>query len=143
MKKRAKILAMLFVALVMVSTATGEIIYVDDDATGANDGSSWIDAYNDLQDALAVVQSGAEIRVAQGVYKPTRYAFPPPGGPPPVDQTSTFQLINGVTLKGGYAGFGEADPNAWDIEENETVLSGDHNGDDVYINDPTDLLTTW
>lgn len=29
------------------------IIYVDADATGLNDGSSWADAFNDLQDAIA------------------------------------------------------------------------------------------
>jgi len=140
MKKRAIILAILFVALMMTSPAMGKIIFVDADATGANDGSSWADAFNDLLDALAVAQYGDEIRVAQGVYKSTRYGFPTPGGPCPVDRTSTFQLINGVTLKGGYAGFGEAEPNARDIEENETVLSGDHNGDDGDINDPADLL---
>jgi len=42
------------------------LFYVDDDATGANDGSSWVDAFNFLQDALAVARYGDTIIVAQG-----------------------------------------------------------------------------
>ncbi|MHC4498805.1 MAG: choice-of-anchor Q domain-containing protein [Planctomycetota bacterium] len=110
------------------------ILYVDDDATGANDGSSWADAFIYLQDALSVAYSGDEIRVAEGTYKPDQGA-----GITPCDREATFQLVNGVTLKGGYAGFGESDPNARDIELYETTLSGDLAGNDVDVNDPCDL----
>jgi probable HAF family extracellular repeat protein len=112
------------------------IIYVDDDASGTNDGSSWADAFNYLQDALTVAWSGDEIRVAQGIYKPDEGAVVTTG-----DREATFQLINGVALKGGYAGFDEPDPNAWDIDENRTILSGDLAGNDKKMNDPCDLLT--
>ena len=113
------------------------IIYVDADATGTNDGSSWADAHNCLQDALADANSAekpVEIRVAQGVYKPDLGAGITPG-----DRRATFQLINSVTLNGGYAGFGEPDPNARDIKFYETILSGDLDGDDMDVNDPTGL----
>ncbi len=102
----------------------GRIIYVDDDANGANDGSSWTDAYTFLQNALRdarSVQKPVEIRVAQGIYKPDQ------GG----NRGATFQLINGVAIKGSYAGFGEPEPNARDIDQYKTILSGDLNGDDI------------
>ena len=38
---------------------------------------------------------------------------------------AAFQLINGVTIKGGYDGFGEPTPDARDITLYETILSGD------------------
>ena len=96
------------------------IIYVDADATGANNGSSWENAYNFLQDALAAAVSGCEIRVAEGAYKPDQGVGKIRG-----DRTATFQLKNSITIKGGYAGFGEPDPNARDFVAYETILSGD------------------
>ncbi|UCG55802.1 MAG: hypothetical protein JSU70_13135 [Phycisphaerales bacterium] len=99
------------------------IIYVDADAAGANNGLGWPDAYNSLQDALADANSAEKpvnIRVAQGVYKPDQGAGITPG-----DRTRTFQLNNGVAIRGGYAGLGEPDPNVRDINEYGTVLSGD------------------
>ena len=124
----------------------GPIIYVDKDATnGCNNGTSWIDAYTDLQDALGDANSAekpVEIRVAQGMYRPDRSSTEPNGTG---DRTATFQLINDVTLKGGYAGprmsLSGADPNARDINFYETVLSGDLNGDDIEVSDPCYLLT--
>jgi hypothetical protein len=109
-------LAMCVSWLIVQPCADGRIIYVDADATGANDGSSWANAYRYLQDALADADSRAkpvEIRVACGVYTPDRNAAHPNGSG---DSRATFQLINGVTLKGGYAGFGMPEPNARDID---------------------------
>jgi len=103
------------------------IHHVDGDATGNNDGSSWADAYNYLQDALMMASAGDEIRVAEGTYKPDQFVL---SKRPNLGRGESFQLKNGVAVKGGYAGFGEPDPNARDIELYETVLSGDLNGDD-------------
>ncbi|MHC4546631.1 MAG: hypothetical protein ACYSYL_19305, partial [Planctomycetota bacterium] len=149
MRRRANLSTLLLMSVflvVMACTTAGEIIYVDDDANGLNEGSSWTDAYNNLQDALADANSSAkpvEIRVAQGIYEPA--PPPPPGDGPgdgpgpgvvdwsnsqdseilPGDRTATFHLINGVSIKGGYAGLDEPDPNAKDIRKYETILSGD------------------
>jgi len=137
MNEKVKILAMVLMALVVVSTATGDIIYVDDNANGANDGSSWADAFNYLQDALAAAWSGDEIRVAEGIYTPdSNSAYPNGSG----DRTATFQLINGVILKGGFAGFGEPNPDDRNITAYETILSGDIDGNDIDVNDLYGLL---
>jgi hypothetical protein len=135
-----------------------KIIYVDDDAVGLNDGSSWQNAYTFLQDALTTArlleaEKPLEIQVAQGIYRPNQGLIEVvPGGigrggqpyPPkyPVDLGSwaSFALINGVTIRGGYAGVNEPDPNVRDIKLYESILSGDLNGDDIEADDPCDLF---
>jgi hypothetical protein len=107
--------------LLLSGLCFGGVITVDADATGNNDGSSWPNAYRQLQSAIAAASSGDEIRVAQGVYWPAGAAG---------DRAATFQLLNGVTIKGGYAGSNGPDPDVRDIDLYETILSGDLNGDD-------------
>lgn len=98
----------------------GRPLYVDAKAKGANTGGSWANAYTDLQDALAIALRGHEIWVAAGTYKPAG-----PGG----DRTASFQLNSGVELCGGFAG-NETQREQRDPQKNETILSGDLNGDD-------------
>ena len=112
------------VTAIEVDNDTPPALFVDADAHGKNDGSSWADAFTDQQEALRtilLVPEIDEIRVAQGIYKPAE-----PNG----DRNATFGLVNGVILKGGYAGFGEPNPNARETEQYKTILSGDLNGDD-------------
>lgn len=105
------------------------VIYVDDDANGANDGSSWNDAFNFLQDALYVAAYAAggidDIWVAQGTYKPDQGERQTPD-----DRNASFHLISGVTIYGGFAGFGAPSPDTRDYKTYETILSGDLNEDD-------------
>ena len=111
------ILVSVLVSVALASqAAAGATIYVDDSAPGIfPDGSSWLFAYISLQDALWTAANGDEIRVAQGIYKPTTGS----------DRTASFQLIDGVTLRGGYAGYEAANPDAHDIILYATILSGD------------------
>ena len=102
------------VLLLCGSIAHAQIIYVDASAGGANNGTSWTDAYTDLQTALASASAGNQIWVAAGTY------YPDAG----VDRTATFQLITGVELYGGFAG-GEVSLGDRDIAANVTTLSGD------------------
>ena len=120
-----KKLILLGICLLLTIPSQAGIIYVDADANGLNTGSTWENAFNYLQDALTTASNGDEIRVAQGIYKSDQGAGITPG-----DREATFQLINGVNLKGGYAGFGEPDPNVREVKLYETILSGDLNGDD-------------
>ena len=64
----------------------------------------------------AAASYGDEIRVAQGSYKPD---LDEAGSVTPGNREETFQLINGVALKGGYAGAGEPDPNERNNDDNE------------------------
>ncbi|MBN2271647.1 MAG: right-handed parallel beta-helix repeat-containing protein, partial [Sedimentisphaerales bacterium] len=110
------------------------VIYVDSDAPGANNGCCWADAFHCLQDALALAAEGAEIRVAQGTYTPDCGEGITPG-----DRTATFALKNAVIIQGGYAGYGEAEPDARSIGEYLTVLSGDLIGNDTEVSE----LENW
>ncbi|MDD5454400.1 MAG: hypothetical protein PHW62_02730, partial [Candidatus Ratteibacteria bacterium] len=91
-------------------------------------GESWSTAFRFLKDALAVVSTGEEIRVAQGTYNPDQDKTHPEGTG---SKTSTFQLINEVTIKGGYAGLtNPLNPDERNIVTHQTILSGDLSGND-------------
>ena len=116
------------------------VVYVDADATGANDGTNWPNAYNFLQDGLADANSTGvckEIRVGSGIYAPDSNSSHPNGTG---NRYATFKLVNGVSVKGGYAGFGAPNPNVRDIELYETILSGDLAGNDRDVNEIHGLL---
>ena len=119
------------------SLRASRIVYVDVNATGSvNDGSSWIQAFTDLQEAILNVtmspagQQATEIWVAKGIYKPD----PGPGS----DPRRSFQLIDGVAIYGGFSGLeterSQRDPNA-----HGTILSGDLAGNDTPQADPCGL----
>jgi len=112
------------------STSGGGVLYVDDDASPGGDGQGWSSAFRCLQDALAEAYFGVgagEIRIAQGVYRPDQDEA---GHVTPGDREATFDLIDAITLRGGYAGLGAPDPDQRDISLYETILSGDLAGDD-------------
>ena len=113
-----------------------KVYYVDADAKGNNNGTSWADAFNYLQDALIRALYVEQICVAEGVYKPDQGRRIRAG-----NRQATFQLINGVPIKGGYAGFGESEPNTRDIKAHETILSGDLAGNDRDVNALSELIT--
>ena len=113
------------------------VLYVKVNAAGAGDGTSWADAYNALQDALAVAVAGDQIWVAAGTYMPggSGSSLGVRGGG---DRTTTFQLKSGVGIYGGFAGT-EVSRSERDPAANLTVLSGDLNGNDLEVLDPPEL----
>ncbi len=128
-RRNLKMVAAVCALLVgLCAAAPARIIYVDDDAAGANDGSSWADASLYLQDALASASAGDEIRVAQGIYRPDQGTGLSLG-----NRELTFHIVRGIILRGGYAGVGATDPNARNVELYQTILSGDCDGDDPNV----------
>jgi hypothetical protein len=105
------------------------VIYVSASATGNNLGTSWADAYTDLQNALDNNCAGVtEIWVAAGTYKPSKNPANCNGCNSSRD--NTFQLKDGIALYGGFNGT-ETLLSERDFENNITILSGDYNDDDT------------
>lgn len=113
-------------------------IYVKADASGANNGTSWTNAYTDLQDALDAASSGTQIVVAKGTYKPSKQwnianGMEVTGLPTYV----TFRIEDGIEVYGGFAG-NESNPtstavlDARNFTTNETILSGDLDNNDSF-----------
>lgn len=99
--------------------------YVKKDAGLGGDGLSWETAFAFLQDAIgnSLVIQGDEIWVAKGTYYPDEDEGQRQTDN---DRTSTFQLIEGVSVYGGFDPDGGADE--WSERDpwgNVTTLSGD------------------
>jgi predicted outer membrane repeat protein len=94
---------------------TPGIRFVNDNATGTNDGSTWDNAHTSLAAALAVASPGEQIWVKEGTYRPTNG----------LSRSVAFRLRPDVSLFGGFADngcplFAERNPAIF-----PTVLSGD------------------
>ncbi len=124
----------LFAIYWLTRYAEGAVIYVDANAAPGGDGGSWENAFIYLQDAIAAANCGYQIYVAQGVYKPDCNSAEPDGTG---DRTATFQLKNGVAVRGGFKG-GGGSGNERDIANYKTVLSGDLYSYHVVTADDTD-----
>jgi hypothetical protein len=101
--------------------AEGSIIYVDADSTGEDlDGTSWEKAFQYLPEVLEVAESGDQIWVAEGTYRPTVEH----GGSG--SRYRSFQMLNGVAIYGGFdPSTGDDTWQERDWRHNVTVLSGD------------------
>lgn len=118
-----KKLYMLLAAAVLGTMAVGQsTIYVDIDASGNNDGSSWTNAYNELQNAISSASVGDEIWVAEGTYYPTHDII---GNLNPTNpRTKTFLINKNIAIYGGFTG-AETMLSQRDWSQNITLFSGD------------------
>lgn len=114
--------------VIMCFALSAKTVYVNDNASGNNDGTSWGNAFNDLLSALYAVNYGDQIWVAEGTYKPSSDYGTGPGS-----RYYHFRLIDGVQIYGGFEGF-ENSIFERDIALNETIISGDIGT----VGDPTD-----
>ncbi len=98
----------------LTNSLLASIIYVNKNATGSNNGSSWQNAYTDLQLGIAQSMFGDEIWVAAAVYKPTTGT----------STLITFSVKNGTKLYGGFNGT-ETLLSQRNFDLNATILSGE------------------
>jgi len=98
------------------------IFYVNANATGANDGSSWADAFTNVTDALALTNLNDAVWVAKGTYTLA-------------DKNTPISVnTDEVDIIGGFAGTETtlADRDLTAIHTtNATIFTGDINGDDI------------
>lgn len=110
-------------------------LYVDVNATGANNGSSWADAFTDLQDALAIATPTNQIWIADGTYVPVTPADP--SNVTSAERQVSFRVSSaqdGLRIYGGFLG-GEQALSDRDVAGNPpAILSGDIGA----LGDPSD-----
>jgi uncharacterized repeat protein (TIGR02543 family) len=109
-------------SVAFATTRLSTTLYVNKNATGANEGTSWANAYTGLQDALTNTISDDEIWIAGGTYLPH------------ASGRNTYFVIDKENLKiyGGFAGT-ETQISERVIGTNETILSGDLQNNDVNV----------
>ena len=108
-----KIIITIVVSL-LLANAYADTLYVNHAATGNNDGTSWLNAFTDVQSAISDAAYGDAIWVVQGTYLPTTTG----------NRNASFFLKNGIQLYGGFVGT-ETSFDQRDWQNNTTILSGD------------------
>ncbi len=102
------------VTCIEANSSNQRILYVDETANGTNDGSSWLNAFKSLQDALHSSWPASFIYVATGTYEPTTAG----------DRDAKFDLQDNIKIYGGFPNGGSSFTNR-NPEANPTILSGE------------------
>lgn len=100
----------------------GPYVYVHESAIGLNNGTSWENAFTDLQDAIYTANRYGnieEIWVAEGTYRPHT-----------TDRTASFVLTDSIRIYGGFLGF-ETDREERTSDPALVLISGDINEADT------------
>jgi len=107
---------LLWIGLITAQVAHAQV-YVDVDASGGNDGTSWTDAYTNLTNAIALEADGSTFWIAEGSYAPG-------------SDTAYFDLKGSNVLYGGFAGT-ETILTQRNVTANETRLEGGGSVDNI------------
>lgn len=107
---------LLLACLSVLSLGLTAQVYVDADATGTADGTTWANAYPSLNDALIASPAGSSLWIADGTYT--------------TPDSASFFINRAINLYGGFNGT-ETSRDAADPVANVTILSGDVAGNDV------------
>lgn len=106
---------LLFACLSLFTFGLNAQVFVDIDATGAGDGTSWTDAYTDLNVALLSAPAGSSVWIAEGTYT--------------TPDSVSFFIDKELTVLGGFSGV-ETEASAADPSKFASILSGDVMGND-------------
>lgn len=117
-------ICILVLVIALYSDFCNAQIFVNLAAKGANNGSSWENAFTDLQNALAAAKESDQIWIASGTYYP---------GQTGASRSTTFLLTKGVEIYGGFQG-SEINLSERNSTKHPTTLSGDLNRDDIIDN---------
>jgi len=114
-----KYLLFTVVFLMITFNSTSQIVYVKQNATGLNDGTSWQNAYTNLSTAINSTSDG-QIWVTAGTYFPTTDL----NGKIPINpRLNTFKLKANIAIYGGFSGV-ETNINQRNWINHPTILSG-------------------
>lgn len=91
---------------------SAKVLYVKAGSNG--NGSSWDNAYGDLQLALKAAKSGDQVWVAAGTYATSKQN----------DRNASFHVTDGIEMYGGFTGV-ESSLEERDAFNNRTILSGE------------------
>lgn len=116
-----------FVMLLPIYSKAGTI-YVKPGGTGT--GTSWSNAFGDLHAAIAAANSGDQIWIAAGKYKPST-----------VDRNVRFVLKPGISLYGGFQGTETLlEQRDSTLATNQTIFSGEMQEDGIDSNNSHNLV---
>lgn len=143
-----RLLSFFFFALLSVFPLVaqkGQTFYVKEGAMG--DGTSWASAIGDLQGAIDMAQTGAEIWIAKGTYKAKRLIKSSK------KRSFAFILKEGVSLYGGFEGIETKKEERKRMDRagncfaiNETILSADDDIPDIWTREKSagsDVREEW
>lgn len=105
----------------LACSVQARIIYVRNDALGANDGSNWTNAMTNLQSAIDAANTGDTLCVATGLYLPAFKLIADN------DRSQTFYIDKDIAIFGGFLGLPGTEGNLSIRNANlfPTTLSGD------------------
>jgi Secretion system C-terminal sorting domain len=117
-----KNISIAFLLIIYITKLPAQTIFVNGNLATNGDGTSWLSAFNNLQDAISEASASNEIWLVKGTYFPSKDTT---GNTMPVDNRSkTFYINKNIKIYGGFFG-NESSVSAANPTSNETILSGD------------------
>ncbi len=103
---------------------TSTVVYIDQNATGAANGQTWMDAFLSIEDALSAscIDAIDTIRIAQGSYIPNT-----------TDRSFSYNWKSNLCIEGGYqTGGTNYDPDVYEVVLSGNIGNTTANNDNLY-----------